>query len=83
MAPDLQPRRPGSSLPDTVRDAAARAGHRRRPIDLLLLAQIQDALARLPGQASNQHYLEIPGDCLASRMDRRNAMSSESPREAP
>jgi hypothetical protein len=48
MAHDLQARQPGRSLPAAVRDAAARAGRRRKPIDPLVLARARDALARLP-----------------------------------
>ena len=65
MAPDLQLRLPGSGLPEAVRDAAVRAGRRRRPPDLILLSRLRDALARLPDQAPARSYLEIPGDCLA------------------
>jgi hypothetical protein len=48
-----------------VRDAAARAGRRRRPVNPLLLARVRDALLRLPDSALNKHYIEIPGDPLA------------------
>jgi hypothetical protein len=66
MATNFQPRRPGSGLPEAVRIAAVRAGRRNRSVDPLLLARVREALARFPDQALNQHYLEIPGDCLAS-----------------
>lgn len=66
MAPDLQVRHPGASVPQAVRDAAARAGRRHGPVDLLLLWRVRDALARLPDGALNRHYFEFPGDCLAS-----------------
>ena len=49
MAHDLHVRQPGGSLPEAVRDAAARAGRRRgSPVDPLVLERVRDALARLP-----------------------------------
>ena len=66
MAPDLHARRPDTNAPQAVRAAAARAGRRNRPVDLLLLRRVRDALARLPDSALNRRYLEIPGDSLAS-----------------
>ncbi len=66
MAPDLHQRRPGLSVPDAVRQAAARAGRSRALPDPALLRRVRDALARLPDSALHPHYFEIPGDCLAS-----------------
>jgi hypothetical protein len=66
MMPDFQARQPGANMPEAVRDAAARAGRRHRPVGALLLRRVRDALARLPDSALNRHYYEIPGDCLAS-----------------
>jgi serine/threonine-protein kinase RsbW len=54
--PDLQTRQPGGSLPEPVREAAVRAGRRRRPVDPLLLQRVQDALARLPENATTRHH---------------------------
>jgi serine/threonine-protein kinase RsbW len=54
--PRLQARQPGGSLPEPVREAAVRAGRRRRPVDPLLLQRVQAALARLPENAMNRHY---------------------------
>ena len=73
MTPDLQARRPGSSLPETVRDAAARASRRRQSADPLVLARVRDALLALPDSARSKHYFEIPGDCLASPHELREA----------
>ena len=66
MASDLQARRPGANAPEVVRAAAATAGRRNRPVDLVLLRRVRDALARLPDSALNRHYYEIPGESLAS-----------------
>jgi hypothetical protein len=71
MVPDLQLRQPGSGLPEAVRDGAVRAGRRGRPIDLVLIQRVRDALVRLPDHALTQHYSEIPGDCLASPYEHR------------
>jgi hypothetical protein len=57
-------------VPETVRDAAARAGRRNRP-DILLLRRVRDALARLPDSALHRGYFEIPGDSLASPRGRQ------------
>ena len=62
-APGLHLRQPGGSLPEPVRDAAVRAGRRRRPVDPLVLQRIRDALARLPDNAMSRHDFEVPGDC--------------------
>jgi hypothetical protein len=66
MSSDFQVRRPGASVPETVRVAAARAGRRNRSADLALLRRVRDALARLPDSALHRHYYEIAYDCLAS-----------------
>ena len=71
--PELQLRQPGSSLPGAVRDAAMRAGRRRSPVDPRLLEQVRNALARLPDRGKNHPYVEIPGDCLASPREPREA----------
>jgi hypothetical protein len=43
-------RQPGGSLPEAVRDAAARAGRRRgSPVHPVVLERVRDALARSPG----------------------------------
>ena len=63
---DLPARRPGVSVPGAVRDAAARAGRRRRPVDPAVLKRVRDALARLPDSALGPYYFQIPGDSLAS-----------------
>lgn len=55
MAPDLQPRQPGGTLPEPVRDAAVRVGRRRRPVDPLVLRRVRDALARLPENVMTRH----------------------------
>jgi hypothetical protein len=66
MAGDLPVRQPGSGLPTAVRDAAARAGRRRRPpVDPLALQRVRDALARLPDSAAGRRYIAAAGDCLA------------------
>jgi hypothetical protein len=65
VGPDRQARQPGSGLPAAVRDAAVRAGRRRREADLLVLQRVRDALARLPDSAVGRHYTAVPGDCLA------------------
>ncbi|HEX4829516.1 MAG TPA: hypothetical protein VH478_00295 [Trebonia sp.] len=49
MPPELPPRRPSASLPGPVREAAARAGRRRR-IDPRVLQRVRDALLRLPAR---------------------------------
>ena len=72
MGPELQARQPGSGLPAAVRDATVRAG-RSRPLDLVLLARLRDALARLPDGALGRHYIEVPGDCLAFPRESREA----------
>ena len=73
MMPDFQRRSPGASVPEEVRDAAARAGRRNRPVDPLLLQRVRDALARLPDSALSRHYFAIPGDCLASPNGRQQS----------
>jgi hypothetical protein len=72
MTPDLPARRQGSGLPEMVRDAAERARRRLGRVDPLVLA-IRDALLRLPDSALGRHYFEIPGDCLASPREWREA----------
>jgi hypothetical protein len=79
MGTDLQMRRPGNGLPEAVRDAATRAGRRRRPVDPMLLERVREALARLPDQALNRHYFQVPGDCLASP---RGPVSGDLPGDA-
>lgn len=59
--PGLQARQPGGSLPEPVREAAVRAGRRRRPVDPLLLQRVQAALARLPENAMTGHYFAGEG----------------------
>lgn len=71
MGPDLQARQPKSNLPEAVRDAAVRAGRRRRPVSPLLLARVRDALLRLPDSALNRYYFEIPGESLGSPRETR------------
>lgn len=66
MKADLQARPPGASVPEAMREAAARAGSRHRLADPVLLARVRDALVRLPDSALHRGYFEIPGDCLAS-----------------
>jgi hypothetical protein len=66
MAPDLSPRCPGAAMPEEVRDAAVRAGRRRRPLDPRVLQRVRDALVRLPDSALSRHYFEVPGDTLGS-----------------
>ena len=75
MTPDLQARRPGGELPEAVRAAAERARRRRGRgrVDPLVLARVRDALLRLPDSALGRHYFEIPGDCLASPREWREA----------
>jgi hypothetical protein len=72
MVPDLPVRLAGTSMPGVVRDAAARAGRRRRP-DPLLLERVRDALARLPDSALGRHYFAIPGDRLSCPRGQREA----------
>jgi hypothetical protein len=74
MTPDVQVRQPGSSLPEAVRDAAVRAGGRFRPTDLVVLARLRDALARLSDQAPTRSFFEIPGDCLAFPRESRQTL---------
>jgi hypothetical protein len=73
MTPDLPARRPCGELPEAVRAAAERARRRRGRVDPLVLARVRDALLRLPDSALGRHYFEIPGDCLASPREWREA----------
>jgi hypothetical protein len=66
MVRDLPVRLPGASVPDAIRDAAAKAARGRGPVDAPVLKRVRDALARLPDSALGRYYFEIPGDCLAS-----------------
>jgi hypothetical protein len=60
VVPELQSRRPGSGLPEAVRDAAARAGGRCQSVDPVLLRRVREALARVPDHALLRHYLGDP-----------------------
>jgi hypothetical protein len=55
VVPDLQPRQPGGSLPEPVRNAAVQAGRQRRPVDPFLLRRVRDALAGLPENVMTRH----------------------------
>jgi hypothetical protein len=58
---------PGVIVPGAVRDAAARVGGRRSPLDLRVLERVRDALSRLP---------DHPLHRTTSRSRRRLAVSS-------
>jgi hypothetical protein len=55
MAPDLTRRFPGTAIPEGARDAAVRAGQRRRPFDPRVLRRVRDALQRLPDTPARKH----------------------------
>jgi hypothetical protein len=61
-----------TNAPEAVRAAAARAGRTSRPVDLLLLRRVRDALARLHDSDLIRHCFEIPGDSLASPRGRQD-----------
>ncbi|HEX3955718.1 MAG TPA: hypothetical protein VHZ03_03690 [Trebonia sp.] len=59
MLPDLPARHPGAGAPEAVRDAATRAGRRRRAPDPVLLKRVRDALTALPDSAQGPYYFQI------------------------